>query len=325
MGIFDERRTFKPYEYPNALHFREAIKQSRWDVEEFKFLSDKIEFLYELSDAEKSAIKRCLLAISQIEVKTVKRFWANIGNIIPKQEFDMVGLTFAENEIVHAEAYSKLLEVLELNDEFDLALQHPVIKGREDYLTKYLKNSAENAKQAFTLNLALFSLFIENVSLFSQFAIIKSFKYKKNLLKDVDTVVEATMKEETVHAQFGVFLIDLIKKEYPEWFDEDFYTKIERACKKAFIAEVGIIEWIFENGEIPSISKADVIEFIKGRFNDSLQSIGGQPIFEVNKELLNNTKWLNDAVFAYVRNDFFNTQGTNYTKYNKTFNTDELF
>ena len=62
------------------------------------------------------------------------------------------------------------------------------------------------------------------------------------------------MKEEIIHAQFGIYLINLIKKEYPEWFDQDFYDKIYRACIKAYNAEEKIIDWIFEDGEIDSIS-----------------------------------------------------------------------
>lgn len=324
MGIFDKRVAFKPYEYPEIIEFRNAIKHSRWDVEEFNFDSDAYDFNHKLEPHEKEAVKRTLLAISQIEV-SVKTFWAKLGDHIPKPEFNSVGITFGENEVVHSEAYSKLLEVLGMNAEFDLLLQNPIIGGRVDYLTKYLKNSGENAKQVYTLNLALFSMFIENVSLFSQFAIIKSFIDKKNLLKEIDTVIEATMKEEIIHAQFGMHTINLIKKEYPEWFDQDFYDKIYRACKKAFDAELKIIDWIFEKGEISSVSKASIIEFIKSRFNASLKEIGGESIFEIDENILSELYWMIEAIYAYVRNDFFNTQGTNYTKFQKSTTAKDLF
>jgi len=322
--IFDKRIAFKPYEYPEVLKFREAIKHSRWDVEEFNFDSDAYEFKNSLSKEEREVIKRTLLAISQIEI-SVKTFWSKLGDHLPKPEFNSVGITFGENEVVHSEAYSKLLEVLGFNSEFDLLLQNPVIGGRVDYLTKYLKNTGDNAKQIYTLNLSLFSMFIENVSLFSQFAIIKSFTEKKNLLKEIDTVVEATMKEEIIHAQFGIYLINLIKKEYPEWFDQDFYDKIYRACIKAYNAEEKIIDWIFEDGEIDSISVKSVKEFIKSRFNDSLISIGGKPIFEINEENLKDLYWMTEAIYGYVRNDFFSTQGTNYTKFQKSITAKDLF
>lgn len=324
MSIFEKRVAFKPYEYPEVIKYRDAIKQSRWDVEEFNFDSDKHEFKHELNDSEREVIKRTLLSISQIEV-SVKSFWAKLGDHFPKPEFNSVGITFAENEVVHSEAYSKLLEELGFNSEFDQLLQNPIIGGRVEYLTKYLKNSGDNSKQVYTLNLALFSMFIENVSLFSQFAIVKSFTQKKNLLKEIDTVIEATMKEEIIHAQLGIYLINLVKKEYPEWFDDEFYNKIYRAAKKAYEAESKIIDWIFEKGDIDRISVASVKEFIKVRFNDSVKSIGGEPVFEVDEAHLKELYWMVEAIYAYVRNDFFSTQGTNYTKFQKSITKYDLF
>lgn len=324
MGIFDKRRAFKPYEYPEILKYRQAIKQSRWDVEEFNFNSDVHEFKHKLNHKEQQVIKRTLLAISQIEI-SVKTFWMKLGDHFPKPEFNSIGATFGENEVVHAEAYSKLLEVLGFNSEFDLLLENPVIGGRVDYLTKYLKNSGDNQQQVYTLNLALFSMFIENVSLFSQFAIIKAFKEHKNLLKEVDTVIEATMKEEIIHAQLGMYLINQVKIEYPEWFNEEFYAKIERACKKAYNAESKILEWIFQEGEIESITLAQVNEFIKSRFNDSLKTIGCKEIFQIDDEVLKPLYWMMESIYGYVRNDFFDTQGTNYTKFNKAITAEDLF
>jgi len=80
-------------------------------------------------------------------------------------------------------------------------LQNPVIQGRVDYLTKYLKGASDNSDENYTLTLTLFSIFIENVSLFSQFVVIKSFNKYMNCLKDIDNVVQATQKEETLHTK----------------------------------------------------------------------------------------------------------------------------
>ena len=168
-------------------------------------------------------------------------------------------------------------------------------------------------------------MFIENVSLFSQFAIAKSFTKKKNYLLEIDTVIEATMKEELLHAQFGMYLIDLIKKEYPEWFNEDFYEKIYRACIKAYKAEVGILEWIFEKGELDFMSKAVVLEFIKQRFNNSLQSIGIKKIFDIDETFLKESDWFYDEIIATKHGDFFNKRSINYDKKSKSITSEDLF
>jgi ribonucleoside-diphosphate reductase beta chain len=322
--LFESRKNFKPFEYPEAEGYKEAIQNSYWLVTDNDFTADIHDFMINLSDQERNAVKNSLLAISQIEV-SVKKFWARIGDHIPKPEIDQVGIVFGESEVRHSDAYSALIKFLGLNDEFNTLLDNPLIQGRVDYLTKYLKNTAENKQQGFALSLALFSIFIENVSLFSQFLVIKSFFKYKALLKSIDNVVESTQKEETVHALFGIYLINKMKEEYPEYFNEDFYVKIERACKKAYEAECKIIDWIFEKGDLTFLTKEEVKQFIAERFNQSLVQINAKPVFEINKEVIDKFKWFEEELKGGVLTDFFHKVDTNYTRRQKPITSEDLF
>lgn len=324
MTIFEKRTAFKPFEYPEVMEFVDAINHSYWIHTEWNFVSDIQDFNTKLNEKEKNAIKNALLAISQIEV-SVKTFWGKIGDKLPKPEFNAVGATFSESEVRHERAYSHLLEILDLNHDFSLLLENPVIQGRVDYLTKYLKGAADNTQEAYTLTLALFSLFVENVSLFSQFALIKSFNKYKNILKDIDNVVQATQQEEQLHAKFGAYIINLVRQEFPEWFDDNFYAKIERACKKAFDAESNIIDWIFEKGDLEFISAASLKEFTKSRFNDSLEMIGYKKLFDVDEEILKEFSWFNEEIYSLTNIDFFNKKSTNYSKKTQSVTAGDLF
>lgn len=324
MNIFEKRVAFKPFEYPEVIKYVDAITHSYWLHTEYNYVSDINDFHSKLTEPEKNAIKNALLAISQIEV-SVKSFWGDLYKHFPKPEFNAVGATFAESEVRHSRAYSHLLEILGFNDEFTQALQEPSIQGRVDYLSKYLKNASSENKEFYTLTLALFSLFIENVSLFSQFLIVKSFNKEKNYFKGIDNVIQATQKEETIHALFGSYLVNLVKKEYPEWFNDDFYHKIERACKKAYDAEVKILDWIFQEGELDFLSKETVIEFIKDRFNQSMTLIGCEPIFEVDKDILKQTEWFDVEALSDTHTDFFNKTPTNYNKKSISITSEDLF
>jgi len=324
MSIFDKRVAFKPFEYPEILQYKDAIRHSYWIHTEWNFISDVQDFNTKLNNKEKNAIKNTLLAIAQIEV-SVKKFWSKLGDQFPKSEFDQVGMTFAESEVRHSDAYSHLLEVLSLNDDFTVLLENPVIQGRIDYLSKYLKNASSDNKQLYTLTLALFSLFTENVSLFSQFAVIKAFNKHKNMLKDIDNVVQATQKEEVVHALLGIYIINKVKEEFPEWFDEEFYRKIERASRKAYDAEVKVIDWIFEEGELDFIKKETLYEFIKYRFNESVQMIGGEKIFEVDETKLADIDWFMEEIYAQTHTDFFYKKPTTYSKKTKSITSNDLF
>jgi ribonucleoside-diphosphate reductase beta chain len=138
-------------------------------------------------------------------------------------------------------------------------------------------------------------------------------------------VVQATQKEELIHAMFGVAVIKHIQNEYPEWFNEHFYDKIYRASQKAYDAECAIIDWIFEKGELSFLSKATLKEFIKQRFNDSLEMIGGKPIFVINKDEVKKLQWFNDEIYAEVSTDFFHKKPVSYAKKVKPITAGDLF
>lgn len=323
-SIFDRRITFKPYEYPDIEKWKEAVQHSYWLVSEWNFTADTQDFHVNLTEIERNAIKNTLLAISQIEI-SVKRFWARLGDRFPKAEFEQVGITFAESEVRHADAYSHLLQVLGLNDDFSLLLDNPVIQGRVDYLTKYLKGASDNSNQNYALTLTLFSMFIENVSLFSQFVIIKSFNRHRNLLKNVDNVVQATMKEEEIHALFGADILRIIREENPDWFNEEFYTKLARASKKAYTAEEGIIDWIFEKGDLPFLSKDVLKEYIKYRLNESVKMVGGDDVFEIDVQKMDNLRWFIEEMTTDISPDFFAKRPVTYAKKLQSFHADDLF
>ena len=146
MSIFDKRVAFKPFEYPEVLEYKNAINHSYWLVSEWNFLGDVQDFSVKLNDTERSVLKNAMLAISQIEI-SVKKFWTKLGDRFPKAEFEQVGVTFGESEVRHADAYSHLLQTLGMNNEFDNLLENPVIQGRVDYLTKYLKGASDNSNE----------------------------------------------------------------------------------------------------------------------------------------------------------------------------------
>ena len=73
---------------------------------------------------------------------------------------------------------------------------------RVRYLESALASSKSEENKEYAEAVLLFSLFIEHVSLFSQFLIIMAFNKRKNMLKGVSNVVEATSKEEQIYMEF---------------------------------------------------------------------------------------------------------------------------
>ena len=321
--IFKRRVTLKPYEYPELAEYVNAIRHSYWIHTEFNYTSDVQDFKSNLTDLEQSAIKNAMLAISQIEV-AVKNFWGDLYRKMPKPEIAAAGTTFAESEVRHHDAYSHLLEVLGLNDEFEKLNKIPAMRGRIKFLDDSLRTK-DDSNQQFSESIVLFSLFIEHVSLFSQFLIIMAFNKHRNVLKGISNVVEATSKEEQIHGDFGIDLIKIMKEENPKWFGEDHKSKVVKACKKAFKHESRIIDWIFEDGELDFLPKDVIKEFVKNRFNRSLVSIGIDEVFDVDENLLTETEWFDDEIIGTKHGDFFVKRSINYSKRTKSITEDDLF
>jgi ribonucleoside-diphosphate reductase beta chain len=82
----------------------------------------------------------------------------------------------------------------------------------------------KDSKKQYLYALILFTLFVENVSLFSQFYVINWFARFKNVLKDTDQQVKYTRNEENIHALVGTRIINTIREEYPELFDEEVFV-----------------------------------------------------------------------------------------------------
>ena len=323
-NLFEKRINLKPYEYPQLYEYVPAIRHSYWIHSEFNFTSDIQDFKSRLSTSERSAIKNTMLAISQIEV-AVKSFWGDLYHRIPKPEIGSVGSTFAESEVRHADAYSHLLEILGLNSEFKELKKKPAIMKRVRYLETALRNSKSQDNKEYAEAILLFSLFIEHVSLFSQFLIIMAFNKHKNMLKGISNVVEATSKEEQIHGDFGIDLIKILQEENVGWFTPEYHQNIQDVCRQAFEAEKEVVDWIFENGELDFLPKAVINEFIKNRFNNSLESIGIEKVFEVDQKLVSQTEWFDDEIIGTKHGDFFVKRSINYSKRTQSITSDDLF
>ena len=195
------------------------------------------------------------------------------------------------------------------------------MKGRVDYLSKYSEGVKSRSNKEFLKSLILFTLMVENSSLFSQFLILSSFYKYTNRLENFSSVVTSTSKEETLHAQFGAELIKIIKQENPGWFDKDLEDKVRRNCRKAYEAESGLLDWIYEGGDLGFLPKESVREYLKSRFNAGLQMIGYAPEYEVDDKLLEPTDYFETMTENTIAFDFFNTISSDYN--NRKVNIDE--
>jgi ribonucleoside-diphosphate reductase beta chain len=202
-------------------------------------------------------------------------------------------------------------------------MDEPAIARRIEYFNKMdriIKDEEEFFRKA-----VLFSMFIENVSLFSQFLIMMSFNKYRNALKGISNAVEATSKEEDIHARFGFEIVNLIKEENPQWWTKETQAQLYADTQESYEAEMGIIDWIYNGSDLDFLPKQVVKEFVADRFNQSLKAIGLEPMFDTDTEALKHTAWFVEETLSTKNIDFFVKRSVAYSKKLQSFTEDDLF
>jgi ribonucleoside-diphosphate reductase beta chain len=324
LKIFDEQISRKPNLYPWTESFIEAMHAGFWTDKEFNFKSDVQNFKVSLTDQEREIIIRTLSAIGQIEV-AVKTFWAKLGENLPHPSMQDLGYVMANTEVIHNNAYERLISVLGLESVFEENLKLEWIQGRVKYLKKYTHKFYKDSKKQYLYALILFTLFVENVSLFSQFYVINWFARFKNVLKDTDQQVKYTRNEENLHALIGIKLVNTIREEYPELFDNELEERIASEAQEAFNSESKIVDWMVNGIQQEGLTAPILKEFIKNRINQSMKQIGFAAAFEIDTELLKPSLWFEEELIGNSQTDFFHSRPVDYSKSNQSFSEDDLF
>lgn len=218
----------------------------------------------------------------------------------------------------HSEAYSRLLEVLGLNDEFKKLIETPVFKKKLELFDKHFRQDID-----FVDKLFFFVIVIENSSLFSQFANILAMSRFKGAMKNIANMIAWSSADEQNHSNAGVFLLNQIFQEHPEMRKSQ--EAVEEIIKDYLAYESELLDWIFEEGEFEWYTKEDVVNFMKFRVDTALEQMGYNKIYNITAEQYSKMKWFDEEVFSGESDDFFAKRPTAYTKHDKPFDAGDLF
>lgn len=315
--LFERQVARKPNHYPWTKDFIQAMWDGFWNAQKFSFDSDVNDFRLKMTDQERVIVSRCLAAIAQIEVQ-VKKFWARLGDNLPHPSIDSLGTVMAHTEEIHNDAYEKLLDKMGMSNIFEENLHVPAIANRVKYLTKHNQKVYGDDKKQYIYSLVLFTLFTENVSLFSQFYIILWMNRFQNRLKDAAQQVKYTRNEELLHGQIGTKIINTLREEYPQYFDADMEAKVVEECHVAYAAECNLVDWMLGDYNQPNLNAEILKTFVAIRLNESLEGIGYKPQFKINPELEEKTFWMTEGIYAPPKVDFFHGEPTTYTQSDDT-------
>lgn len=324
MGIFDNEMYLNP-KYNHLDRFVKMMYKGFWTPSKYEKgirEDDAIHFSNVLGEVDQETIRRCILAVALVEDK-VKLYWSTLPLDIPQTVVGDIGGVFAQSETTHRRAYHALAEALKV-DTGNLE-QYPALKDRIKYLNKYSEVDPKIiGKKRILKKLVLFTSLVERCSLFTQFYILMSYEKAKRGLKTIHSLQTSTASEEIIHYSFGIDLINIIKEEYPQLWDEYLVELIEKNIQEAYKAERKLIDWFFEKGVPQHLDKEEVINFLNNNFNIVSKDLGLNLNYKVDEKLYQEKNIWFDIKLKSTEPDFFHNPVGGYSNEKEDINIDNF-
>jgi ribonucleoside-diphosphate reductase beta chain len=325
MSIFEQTEYLDP-EYQLLEKYVGIMYRGFWTPAKYEKLiaeQDTPHYFNNTSAVDQEAIKRCILAVSLVEDK-VKVFWPSLHFDLPQTIVSDIGALFGMSETTHRRSYHSLLENLKINPQE--IHEHPVLEDRVAYLTKYLEKDPKIVgKKRILKKLILFTTLVERVSLFTQFYILMSFAKANHGLKTISSLQQTTATEEMVHYSCGMDLVNIIKRQHPNLWDEHLVELVEKNLQQAYDAEIKLIDWFFEKGVPSHLMKEEVVNFLRFNFYEICKDLKLDQIFDYNEELYEaRSKWFMEKVKTAGEPDFFDCPAGGYASEDIEINLDNF-
>ena len=195
-------------------------------------------------------------------------------------------------EALHVQFYLTLLDNYIPNHEereeaFAAIHNIPSIKKKADFCFKWIGSidelgelhSVEDRKK-FLLNLVCFAACIEGLFFFAAFAYVY-FLRSKGLLNGLAAGTNWVFRDESCHMNFAFAVVDTVRAEQPELFDEDLKLRIIEMLEEAVECEYQFAEDLLGQG-ISGLSTKDTREY--------LQYVADQRLLQLGMEKRYNSK-----------------------------------
>ena len=265
--------TLRPMKYPQFYQaYLQALKNT-WTVEEISFSTDVADIRDKLTDSEKHVVGRLIAFFATGDSVVGNNLVLNLYKHINSPEVRMYYSRQIFEEALHVQAYLTLLDNY-LPDEldrfkaFDAINNIPSIKRKADFCFKWISDistidqcDTDEKKRKFLLNLIAFASAIEGLFFMAAFAYVY-FLRSKGLLHGLASATNWIFRDETMHMNVAMEIIDVVRQQYPELWNSDLEKQIIEMLTDAIDCELQFSDDVLELG-VAGLSKSDMLEFLK--------------------------------------------------------------
>ena len=280
--------TLRPMRYPQFYdRFRDAIKNT-WTVEEVDLHSD-LSDLAKLSPAERHLVGRLVAFFATGDSIVSNNLVLNLYQHVNSPEGRLYLSRQLFEEAVHVQFYLTLLDtyVTDEKERFEAfaAVENiPSIKRKADFCFTWIDSinqlhRLETAadRKAFLLNLICFAACIEGLFFYGAFAYVY-FLRSRGLLNGLASGTNWVFRDESMHMAFAYDVIDTVRAEEPELFDDELVVQVREMLAEAVECEVQFAADLLDQG-VSGMSLSDMREYLQSVADRRLTQLGMEPLY----------------------------------------------
>jgi len=305
-GLLALSEAYKPFQYPWAIEATEEHEKIHWGTWEAELQEDVNQWKGQgLSSEEKNHITQILRLFTQTDVQVGGNYCDLFIPVFKNNEIRNMLLSFANREGTHQRAYALLNDTLGLAErEYWAFLEYEEMANK----IEFMQSSSVSSKKGIGLSLAQ-SVCNEGMSLFSAFVMLLNYQ-RFGKMKGMCTIVEWSVRDETVHVEYMSRLFRTFCDEHPRVVNNDFKKSIYEMYKTAVDLEDNFIDLAYSLGPTEGLSAVDMKQYIRYIADRRLLQLGLKPNYGVKE---NPIPWLDWVLNGDTMSNFFEKKITDYS------------
>ncbi|MDP2030402.1 MAG: ribonucleotide-diphosphate reductase subunit beta [Thiobacillus sp.] len=223
----------------------------------------------------------------------------------------------AFEEAIHTHAYQYIVESLGLDEGeiFNMYHEVPSIRDKDEFLIPFIdtltnpefKTGTPEADQKLLKSLIVFACIMEGIFFYVGFVQILALG-RQNKMTGAAEQYQYILRDESMHLNFGVDLINTIKMENPHLWTSEFKAELAILFQKGVELEYRYAEDTMPRGVL-GLNSAQFKEYLRFIANRRCQQIGLDEMFP---GVTNPFPWMAEMIDLKKEKNFFETRVTEY-------------
>ena len=245
--------TLRPMKYPEFFDLYKNSIKNIWTTDEIDFSTDYEHLRDKVNPKEAHLIKRLVAFFATADNLVAHNLVLNFYKHVNSPEYRMFLGKQLFDEMLHVETYLLLVDsyipdAAEKTAAFDAYQNVPSIKQKADFCFKYMDSineisslASDEDKLSFLKNLICFAACVEGLFFFGSFAYVY-FLRNKGLLPGLATATNWVFRDESLHIEAAMGVVQVIRREYPHLFTAELELFVKNMIAEAVDVEMNFCE-----------------------------------------------------------------------------------